>query len=208
MSAQWREAEAPTALRRQQWPVSMAAASSRTCQCETSSARAPAWKKARARPERASAVLAPLAAVLQADRTTQSASSFSPATSEAGARKAHRRRGLSKVQSPSTPAPYADTSETRPRRSHPTPQDRGRESRFANHRRGRSYRPQLEDDTDLLLGRELPPGRSTNVSNGLLDTLRACWSRCLIVTIRGVTMSRHLSCAISANCPLGPDARQ
>src|SRR5215813_10864783 len=50
-------------------------------QCETSSARAPAYKNARARPDRASAPGFAPAAVLQADSTTQSALSLSCATS-------------------------------------------------------------------------------------------------------------------------------
>jgi hypothetical protein len=48
-----------------------------TAQCDTSSARAPAKKNARASPERASEALSSAAAVLQAERMIHSASSLS-----------------------------------------------------------------------------------------------------------------------------------
>ena len=62
--------------------VSLTAASEPTSQCETRSVRAPAYKKARARPDNDSAPRRVLA-VLQADRTTQSALSLSSVTSGA-----------------------------------------------------------------------------------------------------------------------------
>mgnify|MGYP000358396965 CR=1 FL=1 len=64
--------------------LSWTAATDKTSHCDTNSARVPAKKKPRARPERPSAPGVPsAAAVLQAERMTQSASSFRSAISPA-----------------------------------------------------------------------------------------------------------------------------
>ena len=44
----------------------------------------------------------------------------------------------------------------------------------------------FEDDADLLLGREVPPGGSPDVSDGPSALCGACLSRCLIVSLLGV----------------------
>src|SRR5579863_3489836 len=64
----------------------------------------------------------------------------------------------------------------------------------------------FEHDADLLFGREMPPGGSANVPDGLLRTRQS-----LLVALshrapsQGYDEPETLSYAISSNCPVGPD---
>ena len=64
----------------------------------------------------------------------------------------------------------------------------------------------FKNDADLLLGREVPPGGSPDIPDGLLRTLRS-----LLVSLshrvppRGYDEPKILSYAISSICPAGPD---
>lgn len=57
----------------------------------------------------------------------------------------------------------------------------------------------FEDDADHLLGREAPPGGSPNVLTVTSALCGVFLSRCLIVSLRGVKMSRKLSLTQSAH---------
>ena len=67
----------------------------------------------------------------------------------------------------------------------------------------------VQDDADLLLSGELPPGGTSDVPNGLLRALRS-----LLVSLshrvppRGYDELDSLPYTITSICPLGPDGEQ
>src|SRR5215471_2579739 len=63
----------------------------------------------------------------------------------------------------------------------------------------------FQDDADLVLGREVPPGGAPDVPDGLLRALRRLFVSLSHRLLLGVTMSRKLSLTQSAQiCPVGP----
>jgi hypothetical protein len=67
----------------------------------------------------------------------------------------------------------------------------------------------FQDDADLLLGREVPPGGSPDVPDGLLRALRSLFvSLSHRVPPRGYDEPQTLPYAISSICPVGPDGGQ